>query len=583
MDDLDIGKTGQLQGGGDAHAFSLAAGNLLGEYRILRPLGAGGMGEVYLARHEMMDRQVALKVLTTGFLADAEFVERFQREVRVLARLKHPHIVPVQYAGMDRDRYFLAMDPVIPEESESPWTLADALREAGRMDPFIVRRIAEQIAQALAHAHEEGVVHRDLKPANILLTDREPAKANALLADFGLARVVGENWLNSRISASVAASVAGSGIGTADTLAHAEGTSTQALLGTYEYMSPEQREGKPADERSDIYAFGVILYRMLTGRPLMGLAKPPSALDSSILPEWDRLVEQCLAADPGQRPARAREVVGTLRHFALGPPAQNAVPANNPQCRPQKPKRSAKSADVTGVSAGRLDSADGPPKGSVAKPPTPAPHGPRAPVTRPDSLVHDRFEVHVGWVVAVPFIWAAIGALWAAPVAIVRWFDHFSEGKPGWWGLLFLVAELLVVMAMTVALRAPVLRAYRSTGGSLAMEKVYAFFAAMFLALLIGGMAVWPHERRVADITLLVGSIVLPWLLVSSSLDIPKDRMNPVVAVLIPGSLLGAAVCAFLLWNRINLAALPGRAIIGFVIGLVAIYLAAFVASRRSN
>ncbi len=333
-DDPSIGDAKTMAGERARHVFGLREGDRLGEYRVIRPLGAGGMGEVYLARHELMDRMVALKVLNNGLAGDSVFAERFRREVRVMARLQHPHIVSVHYAGVDRDCYFLAMEAVLPGgPDQPPCTLADALGESVRLEEPVVRRLALQITEALACAHAAGVIHRDLKPANILLTDRDPAKADVRVADFGLARVVGEQWLNTRVQASLANSLRGQSVGDADTQAREDGgSSTRALLGTYEFMSPEQREGREADARSDIYALGIILYRMLTGRRVQGFPKPPSRVVPGCPAWWDDLIGGLLEEHAEDRPATMAHVREKLQGKEIIVPAHpiTTVPALAP-------------------------------------------------------------------------------------------------------------------------------------------------------------------------------------------------------------------------------------------------------------
>ena len=200
----------------------LSAVTRLGPYEILAPLGAGGMGEVWKARDTRLERTVAVKV------SNEEFSERFEREARAVAALNHSHICQLYDIGPN----YLVMEHIEGKPLAGPLPLDQALR------------YAIQIAEALDAAHQKGVVHRDLKPANILVT-----KAGVKLLDFGLAKM----------SASAETAVAGA----TQTIAL---TKDNTILGTLHYMAPEQLEGREADSRADIFAFGAVLYEMLTGR-----------------------------------------------------------------------------------------------------------------------------------------------------------------------------------------------------------------------------------------------------------------------------------------------------------------------------
>ncbi|MBN1284681.1 MAG: tetratricopeptide repeat protein [Anaerolineae bacterium] len=207
----------------DLHGF------MLGPYRIVEKIGGGGMATVYRAYHPATGREVAIKVLSEHFAAEAQFLARFTREAKVVAGLQHPHILPTLDNGQDRGLTYLVMPHI------ATGTLRDYL-ERGPLSLTEARRLFAQIAQAVDYAHRRGVIHRDLKPGNVLLDER----GNALLSDFGLARIMETMSL---------ASVSG------------------AMIGTPAYMSPEQAQGLPADARSDIYSLGAVLYEMLTGRP----------------------------------------------------------------------------------------------------------------------------------------------------------------------------------------------------------------------------------------------------------------------------------------------------------------------------
>jgi serine/threonine protein kinase len=244
------------------------AGDTLGPYEILAPLGSGGMGEVYRARDGRVGRDVAIKV------ASEQFSERFGREARAVAALNHPNICHLYDVGPN----YLVMELVEGESPSGPLPLEEALR------------IAKQIADALSEAHEKGIVHRDLKPANIKVT----ANGIVKVLDFGLARVT---------------PASGSDVENSPTLtAHA--TQAGLIMGTAAYMAPEQARGKSVDKRADIWAFGVVLYELLTGeRPFKG--DDVSEILAAVLkdrPNWDRvptqtrrLLKQCLEKDPKLR------------------------------------------------------------------------------------------------------------------------------------------------------------------------------------------------------------------------------------------------------------------------------------------
>jgi eukaryotic-like serine/threonine-protein kinase len=219
--------------------MSIPSGTRLGPYEIIGPLGAGGMGEVYQARDTRLDRTVAIKILPGHLAADPSLRARFEREARAVSALNHPHICTLHDIGEQDGVHYLVMEHLQGE------TLADRL-ERGAMTPEEALPIATQIALALAQAHRHGVVHRDLKPGNVMLT-----RNGAKLMDFGLAK-----------QGPQAAPPISSAVMTEASPLTAQGT----IVGTWQYMSPEQLEGTEADTRSDIFAFGAVLYEMLSGR-----------------------------------------------------------------------------------------------------------------------------------------------------------------------------------------------------------------------------------------------------------------------------------------------------------------------------
>ncbi len=279
----------------------LEPGTRLGRYEILRLLGRGGMGQVYLARHELQKTLHALKILPSEFSGRAGFVERFRTELQTMARLQHSNIVHVQYSDVEAGLYYLVMDFIAADGTEEPYDLEEALAVEKRLEPETVRRLMLRLCDGLSFAHGQGVVHRDLKPANVLLTSKDLSAADVKICDFGLARVVGEEQVRTMVAQSMQRSMS---MGDQDTFTEkkrSERSSTGSVMGTYGYMSPEQEEGKPADERSDLYSLGVMMYRMITGQRLRGRAKAPSAVVQGLDKAWDAIIDKCLENDPAAR------------------------------------------------------------------------------------------------------------------------------------------------------------------------------------------------------------------------------------------------------------------------------------------
>jgi serine/threonine protein kinase/Tol biopolymer transport system component len=277
----------------------LAPGTHLGSYRVESLIGQGGMGEVYRATDTRLDRVVAVKILPPHLSARPDLRERFEREARAVSSLTHPNICTLYDVGRHDGVDFLVMELV---EGES---LADRLaRGALPLDQVV--RYGSEIADALASAHKRGIVHRDLKPGNVMIT-----KAGAKLLDFGLAK-----------------SAAG-GVSTPDapTEAHKPLTAEGTILGTIQYMAPEQLEGRDADVRADIFALGAVLYEMVTGRRAFGgnsrasviaaiLDRDPppiSTAEPATSPALDRIIRACLAKDPDARLQSASDVAMQLR------------------------------------------------------------------------------------------------------------------------------------------------------------------------------------------------------------------------------------------------------------------------------
>jgi eukaryotic-like serine/threonine-protein kinase len=292
----------------------LRPGARLGPYEVLGPLGAGGMGEVYRGRDTRLDRSVALKVLPSHAIASEEARQRFQREARAISQLSHPHVCTLFDVGRDDGTDFLVMELVEGESLQArlergPLPLSDALRYGA------------EIADALARAHRSGIVHRDLKPANVMLT-----KTGTKLIDFGLARSIDQ-----------ATPEDGSELKTAT--ARADITREGVVLGTPQYMAPEQLEGKPADARTDIFALGNVLHQMVAGKPaftgasvgavaaeiLKSEPAPLTTLRPGCPPALERAVRSCLAKDPDERLQSAHDVKLLLQD--LSDPAHAGVPA----------------------------------------------------------------------------------------------------------------------------------------------------------------------------------------------------------------------------------------------------------------
>jgi Tol biopolymer transport system component/predicted Ser/Thr protein kinase len=294
--------------------MSLSAGTRLGPYEILDAIGAGGMGEVYRANDTRLDRTVAIKILPAALSDDEAARQRLEREARAVSRLSHPHICALYDVGHEEGKEFLVMEYLEGE------TLADRIAK-GPLLPDETLRYAIQIADALDKAHRQGIIHRDLKPGNVMLT-RDGAK----LLDFGLAKAA----IPMASEKSMAASP------TMTTPLTVEGT----IVGTFQYISPEALEGKEADARSDIFAFGAVLYEMATGH--RAFAGPTQAsLIASILkeepraistvqplasPALDRLVQTCMAKDPDERRQSMHDVLLELKWIAEAG-SQAGVPA----------------------------------------------------------------------------------------------------------------------------------------------------------------------------------------------------------------------------------------------------------------
>ena len=290
-------------------------GRRLGTYDILEEIGRGGMAVVYRAYQRSLNRHVAIKVLAPQLSFDQQFVERFQREARAAARLQHPNIVVIHDVAHQQGVYYLVMELVEGR------TLKQLIQERGSLSPKQAARIVEQVASALDYAHQQGLVHRDIKPANIFVGKDD----RTTLADFGIAKAASETQHLTR---------------------------TGMLIGTPEYMSPEQAEGGTVDYRTDLYALGIVLYQMLAGRAPFQSTTPHATLHAVIYepppplrqlrpnlsPAVESVVMRSIAKQPTQRYQAGREMVAALK-AALAGQTTGAITAPPP--RPIAPQPAA--------------------------------------------------------------------------------------------------------------------------------------------------------------------------------------------------------------------------------------------------
>jgi TonB family protein len=277
----------------------------IGNYEIVGELGRGGMGVVYRAIQPSLNREVALKVLPPYFAKDKELVERFFREARAAAKLKHPHIVTVYDFGEDEETYYFAMELLEGESLES------LIKGKGTFSLSEIEAIITQVADALGYAHKRQIVHRDIKPGNIIINER----GDAVLTDFGIAKAASDSKL----------------------------TQTGTSVGSPEFMSPEQVQGGEVDFRSDLYSLGILIYKLMTGTaPYKGetgisiafkhVNEPVPSLKSALpgVPDWmDAVVSRLLAKDPADRYQSAEELIKALRE-KKAPPEAAAAPAAAP-------------------------------------------------------------------------------------------------------------------------------------------------------------------------------------------------------------------------------------------------------------
>jgi len=263
------------------------SGNI-GPYEVRRLLGKGGMGAVYLAADRSLDRMVAIKMLPPHLSEEPEIVARFQREARAIAKLRHPNLMHIYTVGEHEGRPYFAMEYVKGS------TLSSIIAKAGRIQPRQAAHVAAEIMSALDKVHQADIIHRDVKPGNIIIDE----DGRAVLMDFGLARQAEDAPL----------------------------TADHTVLGTPNYMSPEQAEGKPLDERTDVYSLGIVLYEMLTGAPpfkgktsfeilrqhIESSVPPPSEVQAGVPKAFDAVVARAVAKSPADRYQDMRQMAAGL-------------------------------------------------------------------------------------------------------------------------------------------------------------------------------------------------------------------------------------------------------------------------------
>ena len=280
-----------------------------GRYQLGELIGRGGMAEVHIGRDLRLGRTVAIKLLRIDLARDPSFQARFRREAQSAAALNHPNIVAVYDTGEEPMPDGSGVGPYIIMEYVQGETLRDVLRSGGRLLPERSLEITEGLLAALDYSHRHGIIHRDVKPGNVMLTPAGQVK----VMDFGIARAVADS---------------------AATM-----TQTSAVLGTAQYLSPEQARGETVDSRSDVYSAGCLLYELLTGRPpftgdspvsvayqhVREYAVPPSQLDAEIPPAYDAVVMKSLAKDPAERYQTAAEMAADLERARTGRPITAAA------------------------------------------------------------------------------------------------------------------------------------------------------------------------------------------------------------------------------------------------------------------
>jgi serine/threonine-protein kinase len=352
-----------------------------GRYRILRKLGSGGMANVYLAEDEELGRRVAIKILNERYAGDDLFIERFRREAKSAAGLSHPNIVSIYDRGEAEGTYYIAMEVI---EGRS---LKELIMTHGALPVHTAIGYAKQLLEALRFAHRHGIIHRDIKPHNVLVSADQQVKANEprlKVTDFGIAR-------------------------------HGASQMTEAgsIMGTAQYLSPEQARGAPVTAASDLYSAGVVLYEMLTGKvPFAGdsaieiamkhvneLPKPPSSLRPEIPPELDQIVLRALAKDPEDRYQTAEEFIEDLERVEAGLPISRST-------------ATAATAILAGAAVGESTELLSESATRVAPPPTPPQRRPPYPPSSPYDEPPRKRRRWVPWLLVALLLAAAILAGW---------------------------------------------------------------------------------------------------------------------------------------------------------------------------
>ncbi len=371
-----------------------------GRYRILRKLGSGGMANVYLAEDEELGRRVAIKILNDRYANDDLFIERFRREAKSAAGLSHPNIVSIYDRGEAEGTYYIAMEVI---EGRS---LKELIMTRGALPIGAAISYAKQLLEALRFAHRHGIIHRDIKPHNVLVSADQHVKANEprlKVTDFGIAR-------------------------------HGPSQMTEAgsIMGTAQYLSPEQARGAPVTAASDLYSAGVVLYEMLTGKvPFTGdsaieiamkhvneLPAPPSALRPEIPPELDQIILRALAKNPADRYQTAEEFIEDLERVEAGLPISRAT-------------STAATALLAGAAAGEATELLSESPTRVVAPPPPPSTPRRPPPVYPPASQYDepprRRRRWVPWLLVALLIAAAAAAGWWAYNQIQ---DQLQESAP---------------------------------------------------------------------------------------------------------------------------------------------------------
>jgi len=352
-----------------------------GRYRILRKLGSGGMANVYLAEDEELGRRVAIKILNERYAGDDLFIERFRREAKSAASLSHPNIVSIYDRGEAEGTYYIAMEVI---EGRS---LKELIMTHGALPVHTAIGHAKQLLEALRFAHRHGIIHRDIKPHNVLVSADQQVKANEprlKVTDFGIAR-------------------------------HGASQMTEAgsIMGTAQYLSPEQARGAPVTAASDLYSAGVVLYEMLTGKvPFTGdsaieiamkhvneLPKPPSSLRPEIPQELDQIVLRALAKDPEDRYQTAEEFIEDLERVEAGLPISRST-------------ATAATAILAGAAVGESTELLSESATRVAPPPAPPQRRPPYPPSSPYDEPPRKRRRWVPWLLVALLLAAAILAGW---------------------------------------------------------------------------------------------------------------------------------------------------------------------------